>query len=445
MNLLVESGPWGNLGDVSMAEAVVLQLRELLPKASIHVLVPRGIRSRICENLVRIPPFKVVPFADDLLSQFGFFGRHKALRERLTWTATLTGLDRFLDAGSLSMRFETKDPAAPRRLAQFCEPFAGLHIAGGGNLTDTFVPELFRKCCLMYAFAEQGKPVTLSGQQLGPFRSTLLLHGLEKSLRKARFVGLRDPAGSAMICSKAGLDRGSFAIMGDDSLGLPRADDLAVRTLLEQYGLKENAFLAVNLRFTEYGLTDPGCLEWFATVCDQLFGLFGMPILVVPIHLAGSRSDIVSGREIAKRSSARVSVLSSDELTASLAKGVLSKAFGAVGVSHHFCTFALSEGVPAVCIYQGEYYRQKAEALVACWCDSRLAMSINEFAPQTAASRIASLLGDRSLRAQLVLVSNKAVKTWSDILRRTIAETYHAESMRLRHESHSEIVDAPVR
>lgn len=43
-------------------------------------------------------------------------------------------------------------------------------------------------------------------------------------------------------------------------------------------------------------------------------------------------------------------------MTPAAVKGVLGRAWGAVGTSYHFCTFAASMGVPVACLYDGSYY-----------------------------------------------------------------------------------------
>lgn len=412
-----------------MAEGVVLQLRDLLPGARIHSIVPRSVRTAIWDvpGVTRQAPYTVRPFAIGALSHVPFFRHNSDFRQSAASLITMSGLGRLLRAGSLSLYLEDPAQTTIRKLAQFCEQFDGLHIAGGGNLTDTFPRELFRKCCVIHAFAEQRKPIVLTGQQLGPFRSRLLRKALGRALRKANFVGVRDPGESLTFCSNAHLDQGSFAFMGDDSLGLPPADDSSIRELLEQHGLRANQFLALNLRFTWNALKDPSCFQTFGSLVDKLATLFGMPILIVPIQLVGSDSDVASGQKIVDAaSSASVSLMRQHDLTAPLVKGVLGRAFGAIGVSHHFCTYALSQGVPAVCIYEGDYYRQKALALAASWGDNRLALPLRRLELATAARDIARVLKDETLRAKLFSLSKTATQRWRELFRQKVTAVYGA-------------------
>lgn len=429
MELLVESDSYGNLGDISAAEGVVLRLRDLLPRAGIRAVVPRSVATTLwgLPGISRQAPYTVAPFGLGTLSNFPFFRHTTDFQHRIASAWTMGGLGSLLRAGSLSLTFEGAVQTTIRKLAQFCEQFDGLHIVGGGNLTDTFPLELFRKCCVIHAFAEQHKPIMLTGQQLGPFKRQVLRKALGGALRKANFVGLRDPGESLTFCSEAHLAQGSFAFMGDDSLGLPPADDSSVRDLLEQHGLRANEFLALNLRFTPYALKDSSCFKTFALLVDRLARLFGMPILVVPIQLVDSDSDVVSGQKIVDAaSSAPISLMQQQNLTAPLVKGVIGKAFGAIGVSHHFCTYALSQGIPAVCIYEGNYYRQKAEALAASWGDDRFALPLARLELATAASDIASVLKDETLRAKLCSLSKTATQRWHELFHQQVTAVYGA-------------------
>jgi len=243
----------------------------------------------------------------------------------------------------------------------------------------------------------------------------------------ANFVGVRDPGESLTFCSNAHLDSQSFAFMGDDSLGLPPADDSSVREVLEQFGLRANQFLALNVRFTSYALKDSSCFQTFGSLVDCLATFLGMPVLVVPIQLVGSDSDVASRQEIIDRvSSARVSLMRQNDLTAPLVKGLLGRAFGAIGVSHHFCTYALSQGVPAVCIYEGNYYKQKALALAASWGDNRLAIPLERLKLATTARDIADVLKDESLRANLVSLSSIATQRWRELFHQKVTDGFRA-------------------
>jgi hypothetical protein len=105
-------------------------------------------------------------------------------------------------------------------------------------------------------------------------------------------------------------------------------------------------------------------------------------------------------------------------------KGIMGKAAGAVCVSYHACTFALCQGVPAVCLYDGDYYRQKAMGLCAFWSDDRLALDLNECASVEAADRILHVLQDQRLKSALQFRSSTAIQRWETVFDRRIRQVF---------------------
>ena len=310
-------------------------------------------------------------------------------------------------------------------LSDFCERFDALHIVGGGNLTDVFYHELFRKCLLIHAFAEQDKPIILTGQQLGPFSSHTFKKALTKSLLKASFVGLREAGSSLALCQEAPLEAKCFDVMGDDSFGLSSVNDNHVLAILSQYGIKENRFLAFNIRIGYYAKEHTKHMKQISKIMDKLSMRFRMPIMIVPIALNESDNDITSGRKLAKLTcSSRVLVLENNNLTPDLVKGILGKAFGAVGVSYHFCIFALSQGVPAVCLYDGDYYSQKAKGICSFWGDNRLALPLRNMDTDEAVDHISRIFEDEQLYEKLCQRSKEATEQWQSIFDKQVSHLF---------------------
>jgi len=416
MRILVDHGAYGNLGDTSMVEGAVLRLLDLLPGEEIFVIDRPSLRTNIfgLPNVFRQVDYSVKPKWADVLTDAPFLWRYNQYWGRIASKLTLLFVGNLFPASSFSENGESRFKRMI--LSDFCEQFDGLHIVGGGNLTDIFYHELFRKCMLIQAFAEQDKPIILTGQQLGPFSSRILRRALAKSLHKANFVGLREQGNSLAFCREAFLEPQYFAVMGDDSFGLSGADDNHLLAILTQYGIKENEFLAFNVRTGHYAKEHIKYLEQMSIIVDKLSTLFRMPIMIVPVALSQGDSDITSGKKLAKMThSSRVLVLENNNLTPSLVKGILGKAFGAVGVSYHFCTFALSQGVPTVCIHDGNYYSQKARGLSEFWGDKRLPLSLKGINTDLAIDHIAEVFKDELLRKKLQDFSIQAIEHWKHI------------------------------
>jgi polysaccharide pyruvyl transferase WcaK-like protein len=93
-------------------------------------------------------------------------------------------------------------------------------------------------------------------------------------------------------------------------------------------------------------------------------------------------------------------------------KGIIGRVFGGVGVSYHFCTFALSQAVPAICLYCGNYYSQKARGFSEFWKDSRLSLSLKNMDSNLAVKHILNVMEDNVLRSNLNHYTKEVINKW---------------------------------
>jgi hypothetical protein len=91
---------------------------------------------------------------------------------------------------------------------------------------------------------------------------------------------------------------------------------------------------------------------------------------------------------------------------------VLGSAYAALGMSYHFCTFALSQGVPTVALFAGDYYAQKAYGISQFWNDERLAAPFAALETAAGIERIRSVLDDEHLREVLRGRAEEATRRW---------------------------------
>jgi len=253
------------------------------------------------------------------------------------------------------------------------------------------------------------------------------------TLREVTFLGLREPTASLTFCQKGGFVPQRFKVMGDDSFGLPAATQEESIAFLSKYGLTPGRFLAVNVRMGDYIEEMRAHLAKVADIVSNIALLLQMPVVIVPIAFDASDSDILSGKQLAQAIFSRdVVVIEHTDLNACLVKGILGQAFGAVGVSYHFCTFALTRGVPAVCLYDGDYYGQKGRGLCGFWADNRLALSLPDLTTSSAVKHIMQVFNDDRLRENLPHIADEAVERWHSIF---------DEQVRRAFMSHDKILD----
>lgn len=403
MKILVDHGSGYNLGDIAMLEASVSRLANIFKDASISVIDRPGLITTLWNtpNVVKQKAYKIKLRGAGLLDSVPFLWRCDKYWYKLITNFVL------LFFGNASYR----------ALGEFCKPFDALYISGGGNLTNLFYNSLFNKCCLMAAFISQDKPVMLTGQQIGPFNSYLSRMNLSKILEKVNFIGLRDPGDSLDFVKSAHINESHFDITGDDSFGLLPLDDLTVLESLHPYNVKPNGFIAINFRMGEYATDMKKNLRRAALLFDRVAERMQMPMLIIPISHNAIDNDVVSARELLKfMKGTNVKIFEYPNPTPALIKGILGKSCGAVGTSYHFCTFALSMGVPAICIYDGDYYSQKAKSLSLFWKNENLALPLRKMNMDCAVQQIIDIFKDEKLRKQIKLRYEEAYTKWHNIL-----------------------------
>jgi polysaccharide pyruvyl transferase WcaK-like protein len=209
--------------------------------------------------------------------------------------------------------------------------------------------------------------------------------------------------------------------MGDDSFGLEPAEATEVQAALTRVGLGSCRFLAVNLRIGTYAPSHAQYLHHFARLVARLARYYALPLLVVPISCNDDDSDIRSGYQLREAvQSECLCVLDDPDLSPRQVKGILGRAHAAVGSSYHFCTFALSQGVPAICTFDGAYYAQKARGLARFWGEDRLWLPLRQCHSESALSQTTSFIDDARLRDALQVRASRAVNTWKETFDRAV-------------------------
>lgn len=422
MKLLVLHGSSANFGDTAMLEGVVLNLLRNLPAAELFVADRSGLStnlwalSRVHKQTV---PRLIFP-CEDLLAEAPYLWRYDARWRKAVHKWLALGLERTFSARTIRV-----GGLGATNLDEFCARFDGLHMVGGGYLTDTFPDLLLQMFCLAQTFSKQGKPILLTGQQVGPFRSRILRAHTRRLLTGARFTGLREPTHSVELCREFHLDPKRFQVMGDDSFGLPCASEAEISACLAKHGLEAGKFLAFNVRVGPYAAGHKEYLHLVARLAEGLARGFRLPIVLVPIAFNENDSDDRSGEDLLNRTThVEEQRIGSDELTPGLVRGLLGKAFGAIGVSYHFCIFALSQGIPAVCLHEGDYYSQKARGICGFWQDGRLAISLRKADVSSAVEHVSALLNDSRLRTKLRQQAPSAVNDWQKVFDEQVRESF---------------------
>jgi len=415
--LLIDHGSSANLGDMAMLESVVRYYQTVsnLDCCVIHrpnlprdFIVQLGVEQA---SQIRME----LRLSADTVSRLPIVWR---LAKRWAEGSPRFGLGLSALFGGSEIGISRSAAASVRGLVNDHD---ALHIVGGGNLTDVFPQILWEKSCLIHAFADAGKPVVLTGQQIGPFRSKTAQRALYRALRRTNFVGLREPTESVEHCLRAGLPESQFTVMGDDSFGLAPASNATARAMLDRVGLIPNGFIAANLRIAKYVTSGNVDVQAIADLLSRLSTLMECPILIVPIALNTGDSDVSTGLRLKELVGGdQVRVLNDPALDARAAKCILGMSRGAIGTSYHFCTFALSESIPTVCLHTGSYYGQKCRGLVELWGRPEIGLSLDDVRTSLVdeyAQEIATTFGNGRLQRALKEKATGFQKTWLSQMR----------------------------
>jgi polysaccharide pyruvyl transferase WcaK-like protein len=419
MNILVDHGYGHNMGDAAMLDGVLQKISSIAPEASLFVPDHSDIKKTFhhIKQLIVLNDFTLN------IQHLPYVWRW----ERPVLNSLFLSVRILNRASSLGIRYKDNNTIS-LTLGDFCRQFDALHIAGGGFLTDIFFSVFIKKLCLISTFIEQNKPVILTGQQLGPFQSFLSKTNLAEVIKKVQFLGLRDPVYSMDFCRQAGMKNENFALMGDDSFGLDVKERREADNALESMGVKPNAFIAFNIRLADYLQITGEQVRAAGMLLSALSKELKMPVLIVPIEFGNKNSCLKAGENFLEcYPGGEIKLFNPQETSPALLKGVIAKAFAALGVSYHFCTFALSSGVPAVCLYQGDYYKQKAQTLSSFWGEEKILLSLGQLSEgnmDLALKQTVNFFKEVSFREGLAEKAARAAEKWHAVFDTQLRKYY---------------------
>lgn len=233
-------------------------------------------------------------------------------------------------------------------------------VTGAGVLSDNYsMGTAYLWSAYIQIASALGVPVVLLGQQIGPLRGALTRLVVGAALRKARFVGVRDPH-SKHIVRRLGVEEARVMLTGDEGLYLKPADSNLTERHLAMAGIT-GAYIAVHFR------VDRNCpferlKARFAEAVDCIAGELTAGVVFVPMSYAAADDDRDACRAVMQLMSTRA-VLIDVAGDACLTKSLIEGAALAIGFANHFCVFAAGAGVPTVALFGTEYMEQKMRGL----------------------------------------------------------------------------------
>ena len=344
--ILIQSGCYelDNLGDQSMLQAAIDGIRERLPNAR----------------------FSVLSRSDDYLKRLAPDAHRVPVENRAAWkwvrSAYIAARKRMPNLDPLIRR---RAPRVHARLLRLKARRLVNHnalrdtqfmvLSGGGYFTDVFPGQAWSSLERIRAADAMGIPFAIVGHGFGPLRDAALLRAARELIPRAKLISIREGLASLPILKDLGVDTARVLVTGDD----------AVAHAWRRAGDQPGRSIGVNLRVAGYaGTTDDDVLAVRDALRDAVANIDCelIPLAVCLARSVESESDAsVATRIIDGLENARIG--SSVPATVGGLIDRISECRLVVTGSYHCAVFALSQGIPAVCIHRSEYYALKFRGL----------------------------------------------------------------------------------
>lgn len=355
MKILVEPGSATglNVGDVAMYLVAVRRIRDRWPAAEIRVI------TRDAEKLRQFTP-DVIPF--------DVGGRQAWLEARAIWSRPLKSLAVYPSAARLEKELLYRIPAIANvgmRLKRLVRPRPGPRatpttfrraviesdlflVCGMGGWNDSFSEYATGLFDLLDIARRAGVPFAAMGQGVGPITLPDLAARASQVLPSISMLACRENRIGPKLLRSLGVPEERIAVTGDDAIAL--AFDGRPNRLGDGLG--------INFRVASYAGTSVGAVKRLGDLLAGLGEELAAPLVPIPISANPADSDqvtlqaMLAGREDKARG--RVALETPEEVCrqAGTCRVVVTG-------SYHGAVFALSQGVPAVCLVESEYYAAK--------------------------------------------------------------------------------------
>lgn len=413
LTIAIEHGGFGTTGDIAMLITVVRKLREELPHSKL--LVRRnskddwpcingidgcfqGLQSCYVRAIQRLEPSADVTHVSNQLGGHNRVADHSnrdsrslgpaSWRRPAAWLASCLGrqfhwlcpkkVRSFLRSALVileTMRVLSYAvfyrafgiaPLGPSDLKDFLGAVAKADVfllAGNGGYTDAFLLRGALPFCLEILVARiLGKKVILSGQGVGPLKSSIGRRFVRSAFKQAALCTVRE-AGSFHFLKSVGVGTEQVLCTGDDAHDLSFSISHADEYLAHMRGALPppvKTIIAVNVRWATYAMTSPDENQNAYRICKLLLSNPTQGIVLVPM-LSDWMHEKQQYEHLMSRLNEpdRVALLPYEPFAPEKVKAALRSADLVVGYSYHFLVFALSAGVPAIGLYESAYYQQK--------------------------------------------------------------------------------------
>jgi polysaccharide pyruvyl transferase WcaK-like protein len=341
-----------NLGDVAMLQIAVERLGRCLPGCSVRVFT----------------------YTPDLLQRFcpGAEPAHLEARDRLRKAKLLPR--RLWREGEA--RFRESQPRLFLRLWQikatvlrgkYLFPLSflrdvqradALFMTGCGMINDCF-PEAARQALdILQMGIDRGILTALFSQGIGPLEEARLRRHAAEVLPGINAIFLRETRASRPLLESCGVSSRQVAFTGDDAV------ELAWRARRDALG----THLGYNLRLSTYSGMSEEVLSAVCRVLALKAQQYGVSLVGVPITRGDIDCDLITARRMLEGMAVN-GTPGTDVDTPLKAIERTAECRIVVTGAYHLAVFALSQGIPAICIARNLYYTDKFLGLAEAFGD----------------------------------------------------------------------------
>jgi polysaccharide pyruvyl transferase WcaK-like protein len=377
MRILIGTGlnsgeaEYQNVGDIAMLQAAVARLSEFWPEAEIVVLTDSAAGlARFCPRAKPLSRTGAETWVSDriLLGQL-----HRLLPTSLShW---LIDAKHYLRAkhpailrGMLHARFRIRDSVSRlEQLDSFLNTLESsdlLLICGSGGFADSCRDwNLFTLGIVESAIAA-AVPVALTGQGIGPISDPDVISRMRKVLPRVTLLASRGTHGAHAIARYIGVPEDLFLTTGDETVELA----FLARPLSPGSGI------GVNLRIAPYSGVSEDAADVIGDVLRSFAASHGANLIPLPIATHSYADDTRTiGRLLDTDPSNFASLDSPQRIFEQTAKCRI-----VVTGAYHAAVFALSQGIPAICVSASDYYRCKFVGLRSLFGEGCMVVNLHE-------------------------------------------------------------------
>lgn len=341
-----------------MLQITISRLRNLWPDAVIQVFTSRSdLLEKHCPGAVPLAPSHLnIEFSS--LSAY----LEKVLKSRKAVEIT----------SKLEWKFHQKLPVLTqailkrklKKLSNYSDDFkelikliedADLVIAsGGGYITDFFQSKAANTLEILNLATWFKKPSVILGQGIGPLQNSDLKHKARIVLPRLDLISLRESKASLPLLNSLGVSNQSTLTTGDD----------AIELVYKARASKLGSGIGINLRITSYSNIDTqqDVIENLRLTIQEFAREKAAALVPIPIANRPTENDPESIKMLLKgyddesdggqNLSTPLEVINQIRYCRIVVTG-----------SYHAGVFALSQGVPVVCLTKSKYYEAKFAGL----------------------------------------------------------------------------------